>query len=59
MASCTRPSGLLQTEEELVHKIGLAFTMSTLYLLVQPRPEDVEDFETKVRVVFGTRLRVV
>jgi hypothetical protein len=38
----------VQTEQQLVQKLTLAFTISTLYLLVQPRPEDVEDFEQKV-----------
>jgi hypothetical protein len=32
----------------VVQKICLAFTVSTLYLLVQPRPEDVDGFELKV-----------
>ena len=36
-----------QSEDQLVQKIGLAFTISTLYLLVQPRPEEVEEFELK------------
>jgi hypothetical protein len=51
LISCNPPphaSYGLQEEEELVHKIGLAFTVSTLYLLVQPRPEDEEEFMTQV-----------
>ena len=30
-----------KNEKEPLHQVALAFTLSTLYLLVQPRPEDL------------------
>ena len=43
---CVAPSSPpTQSEEQLVQKICLAFTISTLYLLVQPWPEELEEFK--------------
>ena len=44
------------TEVEPFHKVALAFTLSTLYLLVQPRPETIPS--TPPRAANGRRVSV-
>ena len=34
----------IDLSEEPLHQVALAFTLSTLYLLVQPRPETITSF---------------
>jgi hypothetical protein len=39
----------VQTEKHLLLKLALAFTISTLFLRVQPRAEDLKMSELQVR----------